>query len=618
MGKTKKKIIITVTITALLGVLYGALMLFSAFYHQIYDTPKIENGVLDLHGSKIKESAVEVVMDGEWEFFYNKWIITDNIDTVSDGTINMPGRWTDLKIDGKRLPAAGYASYRIKVINDNAENALRIHLMSSHVAYRVFINGNLNTRYGELSKEVGKDVTKGALTESVRYKAIPNEELIVVVEIAATDYGGFLSAMWLGTSKPSDPAISFFVTYFPYIIVGIMLAFVGFSIITNLGSKQKSQYFSAILALSTLLHFLMTKDVLSKIAKFTSVNYAFIYRIFNPLTALLLIFSAVMYLIAEKTIKPDKFFYIASSVIVAIGTVMYIFLRGYSLSVLTLIMFLLLFVLIFWYVSAAITEKRQFAKVNMAAFFVLAGILLIEYFDNFGMIVFGTDGIFTVGLVLYMLVICVLSFIKARINARLAMNALRYEHEISVIKTHALRAQIKPHFVFNSLAAIQSVYHSGIDDGDAAMAKFSKHLRLNIDADNIDLIPFTEEVENILNYFELENLRVQNAFTLLLDIDYSDFDIPILSLQPLIENAVRYSGVDKKEDGYIRLKTEKKGDVLYLSVIDNGNGFDPNTVRPDAAGLKNLKERFKYLLNAEVSIDSKLGEGTIVTIIIRD
>lgn len=606
----------SLTLTIALAVLYAIFMLVSAFYHQLYGMPKMENGTIDISGYSLADESMNVLLDGEWEFFYNKWIITDGYSGESDGTVKMPGRWTGMEVDGKKLPAAGFASYRITLKNSEYEHLLRAYVANSQLAFRVFMNGELNILYGQPSKQVGKDTTDGSISKSVRYKAAPGEEVVIVVEISATDYGGMLSGLWLSTQKTIAPSMNFLVNYFPYVILGIMLAFAGFSIIMNFGSGKNKQYFSAILAFATLLHFLTTKEVLPKIAKAAGLNFGLVFRIANPLTALLLIACAIVYLIAEKAIRPTKPFYIGAGTLAAAGAVSYIFLRGYTLSILSPIFFILLAVLTFVYLSVAIVEKQRFAKVNAGSFFVLISLLLMEHFDIFAHIVYGTEPIFSIGLVLYLLFICIMSFIKARINARLAMNALKYEHEISVIKTGALRAQIKPHFVFNSLAAIQAVYHKGLLDGDAAMARFSQHLRLNIDADNIDLVPFSEELENILNYFELENMRVENALTLLLDIDYMDFSVPILSLQPLIENAVRYAGTEQKEDGYIQLKTQVLGDTVHLCVIDNGRGFDVSSVRPNAAGLKNLKERFRYLLNADVTVKSRIGEGTQVTIII--
>jgi LytS/YehU family sensor histidine kinase len=152
--------------------------------------------------------------------------------------------------------------------------------------------------------------------------------------------------------------------------------------------------------------------------------------------------------------------------------------------------------------------------------------------------------------------------------------------------------------------------------GDHALTKFSKHLRLNVDSEYKDMVNFEEELNNIQNYFDLENIRHEGKLNLLYDIDYIDFNLPILSLQPLIENAIKYAKTEKKEDGYIQIKSYTDNGNIIVEVNDNGVGFNASDIKDNSVGLKNITQRLKFSLNADVKIQSVIGIGTTIKIII--
>lgn len=127
----------------------------------------------------------------------------------------------------------------------------------------------------------------------------------------------------------------------------------------------------------------------------------------------------------------------------------------------------------------------------------------------------------------------------------------------------------------------------------------------------MESIPFEEEIDNVLNYFELERLRHGDVINILLDLDYTDFKVPALSLQPLVENAVKH-GI-KNDEGYVQITSYRQNDVAVVTVQDNGEGFD-TSAQSDGVGLKNVKNRFS-LYGCEFKIESS-ESGTIATITI--
>ena len=203
-------------------------------------------------------------------------------------------------------------------------------------------------------------------------------------------------------------------------------------------------------------------------------------------------------------------------------------------------------------------------------------------------------------------------------TARAALKASEYRLQLNTLKSEILREQIKPHFVFNSLTTIKSLYHKDVTEGDHAMNLFSRHLRSNVEAADTDLIPFERELDNIQNYTELENARYDKKFNIIFNIDFTDFFVPVLSLQPFVENAIKYSKVNDKPDGYIEISTCENGDEVILQITDNGVGFDESDIKENSFGIRNSRERFRLLINAEIEIESKKNVGTKVTIHIRN
>lgn len=246
----------------------------------------------------------------------------------------------------------------------------------------------------------------------------------------------------------------------------------------------------------------------------------------------------------------------------------------------------------------------------------VVGLSLVDELCNSGLINFSAVGFASFYGVGAVVLFCLEYVTYAMRTDRAALKASEYKLKYETVKAEALRGQIKPHFIFNSLAAIQSLYHKSLSDGDKATSLFSKHLRANIEAANTDLIPFEQELDNIQVYIDLENMRFDKKFNVIFDIDATEFEIPVLSLQPYIENSMRYSKVNQKDDGYIKITSRKTAEGILLELSDNGVGFDVNAVSPASCGIRNSRERFSVLMGIEPTITSVLGQGTTVSIVI--
>ena len=211
-------------------------------------------------------------------------------------------------------------------------------------------------------------------------------------------------------------------------------------------------------------------------------------------------------------------------------------------------------------------------------------------------------------------VIVFISFVK-----RETMEYYEQEQEYERTKTALMLSQIQPHFLYNSLGVIQELCHSDPKKAEEATMIFSQFLRRNMDSLTMDRpIPFEEELEHTKNYLELEKMRFGDQLRIEYDIHTTDFLIPTLTLQPLVENAVRH-GIRQKEDGgTVVISTRDFPDRTEVRVQDDGPGVPPESfltlTETGRIGIKNVSERLNKLSNGSLTLDFRPGTGVFCVI----
>lgn len=187
------------------------------------------------------------------------------------------------------------------------------------------------------------------------------------------------------------------------------------------------------------------------------------------------------------------------------------------------------------------------------------------------------------------------------------------EAEIARLRTDIMLSQIQPHFLSNALGAIGRLCKTDVE-AKQAIAMFSRYLRENVNALSHDaLVPFANELEHAQTYLQLEQLRFEDDLCVRYDIAATDFLMPTLTLQPLVENAVRH-GVRGTEDGTgtVVVSSVEREDCWEVMVVDDGPGFDTSKPVDDGrphVGLSNVRERLVLVGNGQLEIDSAPGCG---------
>ena len=216
--------------------------------------------------------------------------------------------------------------------------------------------------------------------------------------------------------------------------------------------------------------------------------------------------------------------------------------------------------------------------------------------------------------IVVLLPICLIFF---NANDEMEKDALRREKEKTEFQISAMISQMQPHFLYNCLSVIAALCEE--DPGLAAKATnaFSDYLRENISfANKRTPIPFSEELGHIKTYVWLEQLRFPKKLNVEYDIQCAAFYVPALSVQPMVENAVKHGICKTREGGTVRICTDENDQYYTVVVSDNGAGFDTAQAVDDGQhiGIENTRYRIRELVGGSLDIESSPGEGTAVTI----
>lgn len=193
------------------------------------------------------------------------------------------------------------------------------------------------------------------------------------------------------------------------------------------------------------------------------------------------------------------------------------------------------------------------------------------------------------------------------------------EHEQALLAEQRIRimmTQIQPHFLFNTLSIIRSLCAKDPSTAIGTIEKFSRYLRQNLESLNqTKLIPLKKELEHTRIYTDIEQQRFPNTHVNYV-VEDEDFRLPALTIQPLVENAIRH-GVRGRDDGIVDITVRREENAHVIIIADNGVGFDVNKPGDDKEqhiGMENVKARIGQMCGGTMTVESCVGEGTTVTL----
>lgn len=192
------------------------------------------------------------------------------------------------------------------------------------------------------------------------------------------------------------------------------------------------------------------------------------------------------------------------------------------------------------------------------------------------------------------------------------------EKKMTQMQVSIMLSQMQPHFLYNSLNSIYYLCRQEPLRAQKAIKDFSDYLRINMDSIKQKApVPFNDELRHIEIYLSLEKMRFEEELNVVYDIRAKSFMLPALSVQPLVENAVKY-GICRKEGGdTVKIMSRETESFFEVRVEDDGVGYDVNAIQYDGRthiGIDNVKGRLEVMCGGSLEIKSTKGIGTTALI----
>ena len=216
--------------------------------------------------------------------------------------------------------------------------------------------------------------------------------------------------------------------------------------------------------------------------------------------------------------------------------------------------------------------------------------------------------------------ICAISFIilvimiaRYQVNAtkRKQQDELKIKDQVAHLEQQALQAMMNPHFIFNVMNSIQHyINNNEKHEANVYLSNFASLIRMNLDISSKRYIPLDEETAYLQLYLSLESLRFGQRLTYKIDVDPAiDGDetmIPVMLIQPFIENAIWHGILPKKENGHVQVSINKQKDgMLNIQIMDDGVGM-PGTLENKEAGIKSHISKGMKMTQQRLDLISKI------------
>ena len=192
------------------------------------------------------------------------------------------------------------------------------------------------------------------------------------------------------------------------------------------------------------------------------------------------------------------------------------------------------------------------------------------------------------------------------------------EAELKESRVSIMLSQIQPHFIYNTLGTIERMCLKDPEKAFNLVRNFSLYLRGNFsELDSVTPIRFADELKHVEHYVNIEKVRFPDM-NIEYDVETTDFVLPALSVQPLVENAIKHGLMRLESGGTVVIRSYETPTHFCVEVKDDGVGFDMNLPIEEKkhVGLRNIRGRLKAMVNGELTVQSQPGNGTKAVILI--
>lgn len=554
-------------------------------------------------------SGEAVDLRGEWEFFPYKHIVTELLEEEQrDGFVNIPSYMK--RRAGER---AVWGSYRVTLKNCPPDLNVSVILRGMPSAYRIFINGESVEESGLVLPNPSSLSVHGGVSEEISF-TLHSSVCELVVETA----GSLLPGMSIAPRIQEYGAWQREYNRYRALVLllfGMHILYAASYLIQLILNPRSGYSWRMFVALLLLLFRGMASDVtFSSLMGQTAGGYdGFLLWAY---AAYFLMWAIVLELYYGNYNRNSIPRFGAKDAALAVGFLAAFFgaargitawwFLGDAAAWLILTVRLLEFV-----------KRRRESKPE--AFWEEVGLMLLWFgcaltdLTMMGMCAYPHKAGYFLGTIGFDMAVNIIDRIRMKNIQQKAQEVLRIEGELQQAKMELALRQIKPHFLQNALMSIKVLCRTQPQEAEQAIYDFAVFLRSNMNAIGSSApITFTEELRTIRGYLHIEKLRFGERIHVVWDIQEENFLVPPLTIQPLVENAVRHGICQKTEGGTVTIASRREQKEILVEIRDDGVGFDvAKTEFCGGIGIRNLRLRLEKLLHASLEINSCPGQGCV-------
>jgi len=586
---------------------------YTMFYHRLTNAPTAVDGSIDLNTLSPPQT---IILDGSWEFFWNRLIVTDSHQDIKpDFFIKVPDYWSKYKIDGNWLAAEGFASYRLTLHGLEYTKPVTVYLPDFGSAYRVFIDGVMTSESGIVSKDVKQIYTvPKAKLYPVTLSTGESHEL--VIEVASTRFSGLYMAPVLKdyerTIQENSERSSIRFMLFGTVLFSFFILIVIYMLSTRKGVNSA---WMPAMAFLVLMRLMLTTEFYSFWQN--KIFFNFSYEATNELMflATFILKFLMIFMVQEQfgvafSRKEKYAFFIYYTVVylVYLFTPCEIYNRY-----LTILLPVAAFTLEFHSFFKVYNERHQMKRLGILIYWgvvlAISGLIIDCYYIN-GNIYFNMSLALIISLSVYMMILCIVYALRiAEVYNDYALSSLQLSQAKRQIATQkeyydALSEQVNEileikHDIRHFVGVIKGLSENGRFD------ELNHFLNEYDEMTETEPLPiFCENVvaNSILGYYSLmakeDGISFHCACCIQRQLSISDTDLCIV-LGNAVENAIEACRkLDNPEARFVSVEARTKNNQLLLKIenpyngrlkIQNGDYISTKNEKFHGLGIKNIK-----------------------------
>ena len=577
------------------------------------EQPISVNGIMDLSDWDLGGND-PIHLDGQWAFYWKQFIMSSELKSYKpDAFVTVPSVWNVYSIGNKKIEGQGYATYVLHIHREKVqETMLGLKIPTFSSAYKLYINDTLVSENGVIGTSQKEEI--GEYKPKVVTFNAPANDFDIVIQVSNFHYarGGFWGSVYL--SNPENVLElqnkAFNKEFF---IIGALslIAFFYLSVFLLNREMKHCLYFACLCFM--LVFAVQSVGQFTLLRYLSAIDFCLVIFIWYTSTIWILAFlclylnelfkSELSKLITRLYISFVLFYQLF---IIVTPTTLYT--RFGRISDIVEIVGAILLVII---MEDAVRRRENNSLLNMASILVV----LITYVHD---ILCLTNVINDRrGAILY-LGIYVFLFFQMIIQAE----QIRYYYDKkAAAELNFLQSQIKPHFLHNTLNSFIAISRYDIETSRELMINFSKYLRqCYAFKENHQLVNLKSEIELVKAYLEIEKIQYEDRIEVEYHIVGVDVMVPVMVLQPIIENAVKHGILPKREGGKIEVYINQEQKNVKFLIRDNGIGIEPDKLNQllkknveGGIGLSNIHRRLIKLYGKGLNIKSSREKGTEVS-----